>query len=255
MKVSSSRTVRGVILAALGMVVALGASATVSASAAGGSGGVPVAAVRARLGAQRELPPPPKDGKCQGTPLVAAKFALTGVSRIAKLGSDTSVAGILIACAYITPGGLDQPLDVVAVTTLDPTVGAYFVIFRFVPATSTISYEQDGVARGTARLVDFNPNNVETDIVLNLFIQLSETRQDTIDLGAGDHCRTEVSAAFPFKGVIHPVIGSVSDLSTVYEIPRFSGCGAREDLDPLFTGLISGPGNDIRIRLVSQGPP
>ncbi|HET9143027.1 hypothetical protein [Actinophytocola sp.] len=241
------------ILAVLGMVIALGASVTVSASAAGGSGGVPVP--RARAVAQRELPPPPKDGKCQGTPLVAAKFAITGVSRIAKVGSDTSVTGTLIACAYINPGGLDLPLDLVVATTLDPTVGAYFVIFRFVPATSTVSYEQDGVARGTARLLNFNPNDVETDIVVNLFIQLSDTRQDTIDIGVGDHCRTEVSAAIPFEGVIHPVPGAVSQISTIFEIPRFSGCGTREDLDPLITGLVSGPGNDLRLTLVSQGPP
>ncbi|HEU5470304.1 MAG TPA: hypothetical protein VFV67_06600 [Actinophytocola sp.] len=186
---------------------------------------------------------------------MAAKFELTALSRIAKLGSDTAITGTLIACAYIGAGGLEQPLDVVAAVDLEPTVDAYFVIFRFVPATSTVGFAQEGVGRGTARLVNFNPNDVDTDVVLNLFIQLSNAKQDGIDLRVGDRCRTEVSAAIRFKGIIHPVAGSVSNLNSTFEIPRFSGCGQAEDLDPLFTGLITGPDNDIRTTLRSLGPP
>lgn len=42
-------------------------------------------------------------------------------------------------------------------------------------------------------------------------------------------------------------IGRGGPLTGTVTIPPFTGCGVGEDLDPLFTGSISGPGNFLKL--------
>ena len=130
---------------------------------------------------------------------------------------------------------------------------AYLVVLRFMPSTNDIDFIQDGTATGRGRLVQppDQPQGlyVETDVVAKLFVRLSNVKQDGIDLKVGNNCRTEVSAEIPIHAVIKLEVGATATTQATFGMPRFNGCGTTENLDPLFSGLVSGPGNDLRSKL------
>jgi hypothetical protein len=65
-------------------------------------------------------------------------------------------------------------------------------------------------------------------------------------LDVGPTCATAEPASLRLEG---PFELAQMRLTGVYAIPSFDGCQGRERLDPLLTGLISGPGNTIELTL------
>ena len=65
-------------------------------------------------------------------------------------------------------------------------------------------------------------------------------------LDVGPTCRTVEAASIDLEG---PFELAKMRMKGVYAIPPFAGCQGRERLDPLLTGLISGPGNTIDLTL------
>ena len=73
-------------------------------------------------------------------------------------------------------------------------------------------------------------------------------------LDVGPHCQTASAVkldlvgrgenTIPPKGYTVPTGGPLSGRVT---IPRFTGCGVTENLDPLLTGSISGRGNFLKV--------
>nr|CEL22974.1 hypothetical protein [Kibdelosporangium sp. MJ126-NF4]CTQ90113.1 hypothetical protein [Kibdelosporangium sp. MJ126-NF4] len=173
-------------------------------------------------------------------------FTVNGKSTIAKLGSSLTLAeGRFDAGIDIADNSIDGTL------TLPPSPG-YFVVFRFMPVTNTTAFVQDGPATGK---VEVTLPDAQTDITVKLYIVLSDVRQDGVPLNVGANCRTATPAVITIKGPVKLLPeGSVSKIHSVYQIPPFSGCGVTEDLDPLLTGLISGPGNtldtELRVRCI-----
>ncbi|MBE1463322.1 hypothetical protein [Kibdelosporangium phytohabitans] len=168
-------------------------------------------------------------------------FFVDGRSTVAKLGSDI----------VLNEGTFDAGIDVadnsIEGTLALPPSSAYFVVFRFMPVTNTTEFVQDGLATG--KVVVTLPD-AQADITLKLYIVLRDVRQDGVPLNVGANCRTATPAVIRINGPIKLLPeGSVSEIPSTYEIPPFSGCGVTEDLDPLLTGLVSGPGNTLVTKL------
>ncbi|RZS34109.1 hypothetical protein EV193_110261 [Herbihabitans rhizosphaerae] len=212
-------------------------------------------------------PPQTRIGGCppDPIPLVAAKFRVDGVSRMAKLGSDITVGpGEFVACNYTDPNDF-QKVKIDGEIALPDSRG-YFVLFRFMPSTSTVSFRPDGRAAGTGAVVlnpppGSSPDNLYIDatVTVKLFIQLSDVRQDGLPLNVGSNCRTVVPASITMKGLVamptNGTPGAKSEMTATYEIPPTRGCGVTEPLDPLLTGIMSGPGNTLKTTLTYLGPP
>ncbi|MFE5508054.1 hypothetical protein ACFQ73_36155 [Amycolatopsis japonica] len=234
-----------------GVVLSLGAFSLSSASAA-----------------QGEVDGPRADAPTMAAGLKASYFVRNTVSRIAKLNSQLATG----------EGRFDGTVDSVKETltgsiTLPPTVGAYFVAFRFMPVTSTVSLVSEGDQHGV--LVK-NPGDagvvaprlfpdgkkylsVIIDLTLSLGLRLSDTKVDGKVLDLGPNCKTAAPLTIKVKGLTGlQDTAPPTVLTSSFEIPPFSGCGVREDLDKLLTGMISGPGNEmsttIAVRCISTCP-
>ncbi|GAA2844385.1 hypothetical protein GCM10010452_86140 [Crossiella cryophila] len=119
-----------------------------------------------------------------------------------------------------------------------PPTRSYFIVLGFVPHTATIEFEPDGPATGTL------PGG-KLDITVPLRLRLRDVRQDTVPVEVGENCRTSAPAVFRLIGELPILPNTDYRYTSVFEIPPFTGCGLREDLSPLFTGLVAGGDNRV----------
>jgi hypothetical protein len=126
-----------------------------------------------------------------------------------------------------------------------PKAPGSFYLFGFMPATGTMQLTQLEAAdvfiwfQGTAGLATAK---------IKLAVQLLDACVNGVKIPIGDNCRSET----PIDAVLTatPATYSITNggvLTGTVTIPPFSGCGAEEDLDPLLTQLISGPGNFVKM--------
>ncbi|WP_409497098.1 hypothetical protein [Amycolatopsis sp. cmx-11-12] len=237
---------------AIGVMLAAGAVSLSSASAAPGDSSVDESAA-----------PRPVASAAAG--LTASHYVRNTVSRIAKLGSNLATG----------EGRYDSTIDAASRTltgsiTLPKTENAYFVTFGFMPVTSTVELRSEGDQGGSllkepgdagevaARVFPDGKKyfSVIVDLTLRLTIHLSETKVDGKVLDVGANCRTRSPMAIKIRGLVGlQDAAPPTTLKSGFDIPPFSGCGGRENLDDLITGLISGPGNEmstsIAVRCIS----
>lgn len=135
----------------------------------------------------------------------------------------------------------EVPCGAVGGDVLLPTAHGSFVAFEFMPATSDVTTVQVGRAEGRLNNGVFK-GTAKMDMVL------SKVKVNGTPLNVGQKCKT----AEPI--VLHllskPEEWDVflgGTIETDVTIPKFGGCFGSENLDPLFTGLISGPGNHIKM--------
>ncbi|MCE6998877.1 hypothetical protein LZG04_29360 [Saccharothrix sp. S26] len=164
---------------------------------------------------------------------IKVHYQVDGVSRIHKLQSDL----------VIGPGTLEAEIDLVSGTItgdlwLPPSHG-YFIVFGFMPTTARTDLVP--VAKVTGTIKD---GQVRTNARLD--IGLGEVAVNEQPLDVGPACRTVEPASIDLEG---PFELAKMRMTGVYPIPPFGGCQGRERLDPLLTGLISGPGNAIDLTL------
>jgi hypothetical protein len=164
---------------------------------------------------------------------VEVDYQVDGVSRIHRLQSDL----------VIGPGTLQAEIDLVNGTItgelrLPPSDG-YFVVFGFVPTTARTDLIPVARVTGTIKDGDVKAN-------AKLDIALGEVAVNGQPLDVGPACRTVEPASIDLEG---PFELAKMRMKGVYAIPPFGGCQGRERLDPLLTGLISGPGNTIDLTL------
>ncbi|MFE7579868.1 DUF6801 domain-containing protein [Streptomyces sp. NPDC057521] len=149
-------------------------------------------------------------------------------------------------------GGLYTRIDSIA--TLDlPDAESTFLTFGFQPVTAKVSFENGPM---TISIGSVNPGTGKVDFSTVYFqqsLRLHDVRINGTPLDVGDNCRTSK----PFKVVLdggdsykNVALGGV--LEGEVDIPAFTGCGSGgEDLNPLFTASISGPGNRV---FMNQAP-
>ncbi|GAA5108700.1 hypothetical protein [Haloechinothrix salitolerans] len=177
-------------------------------------------------------------------------FHVNGTTTIANpnLQSDMDIGpgrfdGEISEDPSLPPGTLRLEGDL----TLPPSDG-YFIAFGFMPVTTTTEFTQQRKARGTATLDLLNQTS-HVDMTIPLRIRARDAKQDGVPLAIGKNCGTASGAAIRMAGDVSLVPGEESVLESTYAIPPFTGCGEKENLDPLLTGLVAGPKNELITRL------
>ncbi|MFF0724797.1 DUF6801 domain-containing protein [Streptomyces sp. NPDC004134] len=153
-----------------------------------------------------------------------------------------------------------------------PPVKATFLTFGFMPTTATMVLEQKGpmrvVADSKTHIFDVTQGEATAVIRISLVIRITDVRVNGTPLDVGPDCRTAgplyskdpdpaqdtkdhmVLSGFTFRNPDGSfdgyTLGAGGTLPGSVTIPRFEGCGAEEDLDPLFTASVSGPDNLLK---------
>ncbi|MFF8289790.1 DUF6801 domain-containing protein [Streptomyces sp. NPDC016309] len=209
---------------------------------------------------------------------------IAGYANVLKLGSamflkDPGLMRVNMAKAtqtYQCPRDDGLVFTMYSDATLDhrgkpqlPPVRSTFLTFGFMPTTATAELTLAGpmdIATGSYFSPDGQFSEV-TKATAELWVRLSDVKVNGTPLDVGPACRTarpmRLTLAgrgwYDAEGRPHgytvvtggPLTGSAT-------IPEFSGCGATEDLDPLFTASLSGSGNHTRLTqgvLCSPGQP
>jgi hypothetical protein len=195
----------------------------------------------------------------QGTPVCVY---VTGYSDISKL------SGAALVSSPRRPGLLNIDLyehfktrkgEQIAVSTAEldyrgrprlPPAKATFLAFGFEPVTATLQLtELKLIPVISVTQVDAPPYRIRVTSTATLMLRISHVNVNGVPLNVGPSCETSrpISLTLVGTGTTSPPRGyNVPDggpLSGRVRIPSFTGCGVGENLDPLFTGSISGPGN------------
>ena len=139
-----------------------------------------------------------------------------------------------------------------------PPVRATFLAFRFVPVTATLMVtELTPIKIRSVSGTLAPPYPLTVHGTTRVRIRISDVSVNGVPLAIGPHCRPVYSPqltlighgenTFPPTGYTVPTGGPLSGRLT---IPAFTNCGVGQNLDPLLTGSISGPGNYV---LMTQG--
>ena len=136
-----------------------------------------------------------------------------------------------------------------------PPVTATFLAFRFVPVTATLHLvELTPISIVSVSGITAPPFPITIRTAAKISVRVSGVRVNGVPLDVGPHCQTASAVTLdligkgqntiPPKGYTVPTGGP---LSGRVNIPRFTGCGVSENLNPLLTGSISGPGNFVKV--------
>jgi hypothetical protein len=153
-----------------------------------------------------------------------------------------------------TAGQLDfKPCRTCRIVHGLPPARATFLAFGFMPVSATLQLTEIG----TINIIGVGTTSA---LASNTAWSLMELRIYDVDingqpLNVGAHCQTKDPLLIKLTGVSNgPQPYSLQGggvLTGQVTIPPFEGCGVTEDLDPLFTGTVSGPGNFAKF---TQGP-
>jgi len=136
-----------------------------------------------------------------------------------------------------------------------PPVTATFLAFRFVPVTATLNLvELTPIRIVSVSGIKAPPYPITVRASTKITIRVSDVRVNGVPLDVGSKCRTATPTTLvligkgdntiPPKGYTVPTGGPLTGEVT---IPRFTGCGVTENLDPILTGSISGSGNFVKM--------
>ncbi|MDG4865179.1 hypothetical protein P8605_44225, partial [Streptomyces sp. T-3] len=128
-----------------------------------------------------------------------------------------------------------------------PDAEGTFLTFGFQPITAKVRFE----AQPATVVNIIRPGRPPvTEAGYWQHLRLHDVRVNGVPLDVGPRCRTSRPIDTRLTGSYPVTSGGL--LEGVLDIPPFTGCGANgEDLDPLLTATVSGPGNPLKIR---QGP-
>lgn len=205
------------------------------------------------LGSVAVTAAPPQQQKVapQAEPMAPAAglkvtFDVDAVNTIAKVGADVAIKGELETFLDIFG---PPPSPVTGTLKLYDVKDAYLVVFRFMPVHNSINFPPGKVSGTAAVDVSTQPWVANVDTISEINLRLYNVRQDGVDLKVGGACRTAKPMKVPLKGPIKLVPGAKSVFKTKADLPAFTGCGTKEDLDPLVSGLVSGPDNPMTVTL------
>ncbi|MBW8481672.1 fibronectin type III domain-containing protein [Actinomadura parmotrematis] len=127
---------------------------------------------------------------------------------------------------------------------------AIMLQFGFMPVRARMQMVQE--KPGLLTTYPGNPFRLKATVEMTVRVTGATVNGAPLDLGRS--CRSVRPAVLTLTGggpaeYVNVQKGGI--LRGVYTIPPFTGCGAGEDLDPLLTGAVSGPGNYLKM---VQGP-
>ncbi|GAA0628111.1 hypothetical protein [Streptomyces crystallinus] len=124
-----------------------------------------------------------------------------------------------------------------------PDARSTFLTFGFQPTSARVSFEPEPVTVVNVR----RGQTFTTTIAYRQHLRIHDVRVNGVPLDVGPRCRTARPFDTVLSGAYNFLTGGILDGEIT--IPPFAGCGSRgEDLSPLFTAALSGPGNAVRIR-------
>lgn len=138
-----------------------------------------------------------------------------------------------------------------------PPSSSTFLAFDFMPTTASIQLEEKGLLSITARVVLIPPFPQRVTVKASMILHIRRLTVNGKVLDVGTHCRT--TEPLHSAGSEYLLLHGASDSNPPYRvmvgglltatatIPSFTGCGVSEDLDPLLTASISGPGNLVHM--------
>ncbi|TRV78880.1 hypothetical protein FKN01_11890 [Streptomyces sp. 130] len=149
-------------------------------------------------------------------------------------------------------GGAYLRIDSLANLDL-PDAESTFLTFGFQPVTAKVSFENGPITISTGSYGTGATRVSFSTAYFTQSLRLHDVKVNGTPLDVGSDCRTSK----PFKVVLNGgeayknvALGGV--LEGQVDIPSFTGCGTGgEDLNPLFTASISGPGNRV---FMNQAP-
>jgi hypothetical protein len=246
-------------------VTATGASASPSASS---SAQLPAGSPTQKTAAKTKFPKGCGDIKIHGVGTAVCGY-IAGYSDVKKLYGATLLGPVLVnldfayrhvigkrnLVAYSTGWIYNQQDDGKHVF---PPVRATFLGFGFVPVTATLSLQEVGPIRiVSVSGITAPPYPIAVTAKTRVAISVSHVSVNGVPLKVGAGCRAAYSPkltlnghgtnTFPPRGYTVPTGGPLSGTLT---IPPFVHCGLTQNLDPLLTGSISGPGN---FAIMTQG--
>ncbi|MFF4242872.1 DUF6801 domain-containing protein [Streptomyces sp. NPDC001822] len=196
---------------------------------------------------------------------------VTGYANVTKLDGATRFP---VACARITQGLSrlvpdGEFLHILQDSAVDleyegkpqlPPASGTFLTFGFMPTTATLEMTQippatnpDGTREANIKS-DLAINLAEgstkavTAVTLQLMLRLRDVEVNGVPLDVGDDCRTSKPFTLRLEGrmtlkdgvQVGYTLATGGELTGSVTLPPFSGCGAHEDLDSLFTASLSG---------------
>ena len=179
---------------------------------------------------------------------------VNGFATVRKLGASVKVEPGLTNVAIVNPtvdGDIlrsDNPAEIVG-GRFPPMVGT-FLGFGFVPIEAKMEMIQVGPMNIHTDLQAVPPFNftVRAESQLDIHvISASVNGVPLLNIGPNCHTVTPVNTVLSGGTPDYSSILLGGPLAGVIDIPAFTGCGTTEDLSPLFTGMVSGPGNTVKV--------
>jgi hypothetical protein len=248
----------------------LGAITVASANPAAGASGSrsSPASARGQAKGHKRLPPGCGKIKVVGTGVATCGY-ITGYSDVAKLNGAVLLQPKrparpgLVNLDFAESHKFSKGKLVVHSTaklyyrgrTELPPVTATFLTFRFVPVTATLHLvELTPISIVSVSGITAPPFPITVRTSAKISVRVSGVKVNGVPLDVGPHCQTASAVklnlvgrgqnTIPPKGYTVPTGGP---LSGRLSIPRFTGCGVSENLNPLLTGAISGRGNFVKV--------
>jgi hypothetical protein len=155
---------------------------------------------------------------------------------------------------FDSAGELDfKPCPTCKIKHALPPAHTTFLGFGFMPVSATLQLTEVGTTNiiSVGGGFSLTSNTVWTEVRL----QVSNVKINGVPVDVGPHCQSATPVLLKLLGDPNgnppyslqnggPLTGNVT-------LPNFTGCGAGDNLDPLFTASISGPKNFV---LLTQGP-
>jgi hypothetical protein len=130
-----------------------------------------------------------------------------------------------------------------------PETESSFFAFGFVPITAKMVLTQIGLGFADVKLDTQAPHVRSGAVVTGKYVaRIYDATVDGVPFDLGPACRTAQPLEISVRANVPPyTLTNGGLLDGMVTIPPFSGCGVTEDLDPLLTGMVSGPDNYVRL--------
>ncbi|WP_409490116.1 DUF6801 domain-containing protein [Amycolatopsis sp. cmx-11-12] len=204
-------------------------------------------------------------------PIALQPFELQGTSSITKLGAFARLKpAIMINAVWEVDLENTEGPGKVTGSLIMPPSRLTFLGFGFVPISATMELLPEDHATGN-HIIDVDgvaipePSGSSTVLTpLKVYGKLSEVTVNGVGLDVGGNCLTAEPIKINLRGEKYGMFtGGVVRTDPQWEdpaykdftLPAFSGCGVKEDLDSLLTGMASGPGNQACVGINQIGLP
>ncbi|MEU3627482.1 hypothetical protein BS329_03480 [Amycolatopsis coloradensis] len=196
-------------------------------------------------------------------------FELVNTATISKVGAVARLKPGFMFNAIWTVY-LDRTTSEISGTALQPPSKLNLLGFGFLPISGTMEllptdYRTGNTLIDAAGTVISEPDGSSTATVRVLgYGRLSNITVNGVDLGVGDNCVTAEPLELNLRGtkydtayggVLRTDPDSPDPLYRGFTLPRFVGCGVKENLDSLLSGMSSGPGNQVCFGVNQVGLP